>query len=500
MELTGSNIKTKKLNHDLMIRLIMLLSVFILLLVFSYLLSSKYISAKEYDSLVINVAGLQRMRVREYTSDIYQTLVSIATADLKQALINKNKADLTARIFEQTMSSFLNGGTLSVDVERTKPKPGSDREHGFKLLYDNIVIPSIREESIRHHIDLTIKEWEELKRLSLLSLRSNTKQIAINPHVQQLQEQSTKAVLYMDYVVQLMQQSSEVKLKQLDRFLLSMVAVGIVVFFIITYFVYFNIVKPLGHSIDQIKSTSEKLVSEKKRAEDASAVKSHFLSSMSHELRTPMNAILGFAQMLDIDHVNLTELQHDNVTEILSAGKHLMALINEVLDLAKIESGKIDIDFERVYLDKVITESISLIKPYAELKNINIVETICGNGYYVAADAKRLKQVVVNLLSNAEKYNRKDGDILIDCEKINSMYLRINISDTGDGISKDNVDKLFTPFERLDKKDDIEGTGIGLVVTKNLVELMHGSIGVESIPGKGTTFWVQFAMDKRLAK
>jgi signal transduction histidine kinase len=173
-----------------------------------------------------------------------------------------------------------------------------------------------------------------------------------------------------------------------------------------------------------------------------------------------------------------------------------MLLINEVLDLSKIESGNIDVDFERVHLDDVIAESISIIKPRANLKNIEIIDNVSCNGHYVKADEKRLKQVLVNLLSNAEKYNSINGKIIIDCEYVNDIYLRIKITDSGNGIDEKDFDKLFMPFERLDKRNNIEGTGIGLVVTKRLVQLMCGTIGVESKTGEGSTFWIQFELDE----
>lgn len=496
MNITADNIETKVLKRNLIIRFIMLLSVFVVLLITSYFIAASYITSKQYDSLIINAAGLQRMMISQYTSQINQTLVSLATNDLKQAMENKNKADSTARFFDENMNSFLNGGTVSVTAGWLGDYVNLDDDEEFTSLYKDMKIPAISEENTRYHLELTKKEWDELKRISLLSLRLNVDEIADSPYVERLLQQSIKAVIHMDHAAQIMQQNSEIKLQQLDRFLLIMLVIGIVVFFLVIYFVAINIVDPLGQSITRIKQTSKKLEIEKRRAEKASEVKSDFLSSMSHELRTPMNAILGFAQMLEINKKNLTNVQQSNVKEILSAGEHLMLLINEVLDLSKIESGNIDVDFERVHLDDVIAESISIIKPRANLKNIEIIDNVSCNGHYVKADEKRLKQVLVNLLSNAEKYNSINGKIIIDCEYVNDIYLRIKITDSGNGIDEKDFDKLFMPFERLDKRNNIEGTGIGLVVTKRLVQLMCGTIGVESKTGEGSTFWVQFELDE----
>ncbi|MEJ2142350.1 MAG: PAS domain-containing protein [Gammaproteobacteria bacterium] len=237
------------------------------------------------------------------------------------------------------------------------------------------------------------------------------------------------------------------------------------------------------------------LIQAMEEAENANRAKSKFLSSMSHELRTPMNAIMGFAQLINMDTEQpLTESQQEDIDEILKAGKHLLELINEVLDLSKIESGKIKINLQRVLVNDVIQQCLPLVSTQAVERGISIVDNINGKAYGVFADPIRLKQIILNLLSNAVKYNTEQGCLTLDSEVINNNRLRISISDTGKGLEEEEVERLFIPFERLNELENIEGAGIGLVITKNLIELMNGNIGVKSKPGKGSTFWIELAI------
>jgi len=241
------------------------------------------------------------------------------------------------------------------------------------------------------------------------------------------------------------------------------------------------------------------LVVARDEAQKASAAKSDFLSRMSHELRTPLNAILGFSQVLKLDAETLNEVQRQNVQEILDAGAHLLTLINEVLDLAKIESGQNDVSMEEVDIDNVLQQSLKIIQAQANARKVNIIDKVSSKGYIVRADDTRLKQVFINLLSNAVKYNCKEGRIVLASEIITNDRLRISISDTGNGLTEDELSKLFIPFERLNKVDNIEGTGIGLVTTKYLIELMGGVIGVRCVPDEGCTFWFELELVSPIA-
>ena len=246
-----------------------------------------------------------------------------------------------------------------------------------------------------------------------------------------------------------------------------------------------------------VAARTVKMTAAVEEAEQANLAKSEFLSQMSHELRTPMNAILGFAQILEMDIDGFDETQSENVNEILIAGRHLLGLINEVLDLARIESGKLEISMEEVLLDDVLEQSLTMLTPQAEMKNISLINVLSDEGYAIHADFARFKQVLINLLTNAIKYNREDGAVLFDGGITDDGYLRINVKDTGSGLKKEEMDKLFIPFERLNAVDNVEGTGIGLTITKHLIELMGGRIGVSSVLDQGSVFWIEIALFRK---
>jgi len=224
-------------------------------------------------------------------------------------------------------------------------------------------------------------------------------------------------------------------------------------------------------------------------AHRANLAKSEFLSRMSHELRTPLNAVLGFAQLLE--HDDLTDDQLENVGHIIRAGRHLLDLINEVLDISRIEAGNLTISLEPVALDDLVADAAALVAPLADARSITVhVDASCRT--HVLADRQRLRQVLLNLVSNAVKYNLDGGSVTIGCLESDGRRVRISVTDTGYGIPPDLVGRLFRPFERLAaSQSDVEGTGMGLALSKGLTEAMGGTIGVDSTLDRGSTFWVE---------
>ncbi len=263
----------------------------------------------------------------------------------------------------------------------------------------------------------------------------------------------------------------------------------------------------LGGDFKKSLDRLEIIANEKKmallEANRANQAKSEFLSRMSHELRTPLNAVIGFSQVLIMSQKDpLNESQKEDVELIKKSGEHLLNLINEILDLSRIESGKMQVSIEPVNLSNLIKELLVLINPIAIKSNISINDEISPKkNIFVLADTVRLKQTMMNLISNAIKYNREKGSVTLSCIPIVQDELRINVSDTGIGISKENQEKVFAPFDRLDADTTkIEGTGIGLTITKKLVELMNGSIGFESELGKGSTFYIDLPTHQEKAE
>ena len=242
---------------------------------------------------------------------------------------------------------------------------------------------------------------------------------------------------------------------------------------------------------EEVQVATTQLEVAKSVAEKASHAKSSFLSSMSHELRTPLNAILGFAQLMAASSPPLTPTQASRLQQIIHSGWYLLELINEILDLATIESGKLILSTEPVSLVEVMLECQGMVEVQAKKHDVHLNFLPIDDSWFIFADRTRFKQALLNLLSNAIKYNRKQGTVEVKCTSM-PEHIRISIKDSGAGLPAEKMAQLFQAFNRLGQESGTEeGTGIGLVVTKQLVELMGGTIGVESTEGVGSEFWIE---------
>jgi PAS domain S-box-containing protein len=247
----------------------------------------------------------------------------------------------------------------------------------------------------------------------------------------------------------------------------------------------------LQSAMQEAEASREEAERQREAAERANAAKSEFLSRMSHELRTPLNAIIGFGQLLEGSP--LSQEDQENAGYVVKAGRHLLLLINEVLDIARIEAGRLSLSLEPVEVRGVCAEALSLVGPMATDRGLRVRNALEGFEGFVRADRQRLKQILLNLLSNAVKYNSPNGEVALSWEQDGEM-LRVCVSDSGGGIAPQDTERLFTPFERLGASTQIEGSGMGLALSRRLAQAMGGQVGLRSVVGTGSTFWVELPL------
>jgi signal transduction histidine kinase len=250
----------------------------------------------------------------------------------------------------------------------------------------------------------------------------------------------------------------------------------------------------LHERVEQLAQMNDVLAAARQEADRANQEKSTFLSNMSHELRTPLNGIIGFGHILSSNKfASRPEERQRFAQHIVTSGKHLLNLVNEILDLAKIEAGGATLVLAPVRLEDVLREAQTMVEPLVQVRRIAL-EIPLGCDLVLLADRMRLLQVLVNLLSNAIKYNRSNGRVSVRCSVEGDLYGRVAVIDSGVGLTAAQLVTIFQPFDRAGRKEDSEGTGLGLAITKRLIEAMRGAIGVESKPGVGSTFWIDLPL------
>jgi len=473
---------------SLTLRLGVLLSLFLVLFAISYIVVSRTIDSKKNDSIIVNLAGRQRLLIQRYTSEINLVIAAMTVSDWETTFSHKKAAEKVARLFETTHKAFLYGGTTRAEISSKR----------------TVKLPPLEGKNVRIYLKCVEEDWEKLQNAAVIGLCSDTKFLKDNKYIDKIQKHSTKTINDMDYVVSLLQRNSEIKLENVRKYQAMMAGIGCLLFAVTITFAYRRIVIPLYVSTTDLQRKLKEVKRLAEKAESASVAKSEFLANMSHELRTPMNGVLGMTDLLL--ETKLVPEQREHTETIKTSAESLMSIINSILDFSKVDAGKLDIEIVDFALKEFLETTCEALAPMTHEKRLKFVYKIAsGLPSFVRGDTKRLRQIITNLTNNAIKFT-SEGEVSVnvklESENNESATVRFEVIDTGIGIPGEKQKNLFDAFTQVDASTTRKfgGTGIGLAVSKKLAEAMGGQIGVKSIDKNGSLFWFTVVLEKQRAK